>query len=96
MNTNILSRAWIFIQEARQELRRVNWPSREETIWLTIVVIILSITVAFSLGIFDLMFSDIFFGRVIFHSLDLFHAMGNDKTIRCDHRWQSNLFILGN
>jgi len=56
MNTNMLSRAWVFIQEARQELRRVNWPSREETIWLTIVVIILSITVAFSLGIFDLIF----------------------------------------
>lgn len=51
-----LNKVWIFIQEARQELRRVNWPSRAETIRLTIVVIVLSIAVAFSLGIFDLAF----------------------------------------
>jgi preprotein translocase subunit SecE len=53
---SIFGKAWTFIEEARQELSRVNWPSRQETIRLTLVVVVLSFAVAFSLGIFDFAF----------------------------------------
>lgn len=53
---NTVNKMLIFIQEARQELRRVNWPTREETIRLTLVVIVLSVAVAFFLGILDFIF----------------------------------------
>ena len=45
-----------FIQESRQELKRVNWPTREETIRLTTVVIGLSVFIAVFLGVFDYIF----------------------------------------
>ncbi|MEK7635908.1 MAG: preprotein translocase subunit SecE [Patescibacteria group bacterium] len=42
-----------YIQESRQELKKVNWPSRQETIRLTVVVIGLSIGLAIFLGAID-------------------------------------------
>ena len=42
-----------YIQESRQELKKVNWPSRQETIRLTIIVIGISIGLAAFLGIID-------------------------------------------
>ena len=47
------------------ELKRVVWPTREETRRLTIMVIIISIAVGIFLGAIDLGFSrlaDLFFG----------------------------------
>ncbi len=49
----------LFLQESRQELNRVNWPTRQETIRLTLIVIGLSLGVAAFLGILDFIFSDI-------------------------------------
>jgi len=46
-----------FLQESKQELKRVNWPSREETIRLTLVVILLSLAVAIFLGALDFIFA---------------------------------------
>lgn len=46
----------VFLQEARQELKKVNWPSRNETMRLTTVVIIISLLFAFFLGVFDYIF----------------------------------------
>ncbi len=46
-----------FLQESKQELNRVNWPSREETIRLTLVVILLSLLVAAYLGALDYAFA---------------------------------------
>ncbi|MBU6141917.1 preprotein translocase subunit SecE [Patescibacteria group bacterium] len=46
-----------FLGESRQELTRVNWPTREETIRLTIVVIGISLLVAALLGSFDAFFT---------------------------------------
>jgi preprotein translocase SecE subunit len=37
------------------ELKRVTWPSREETIRLTIVVIAISLIIAFYIGIIDVL-----------------------------------------
>jgi preprotein translocase subunit SecE len=46
----------IFLTESRQELKRVNWPRREETVRYTIFVIALSIAIAVFLGILDYIF----------------------------------------
>ncbi len=46
-----------FIKEAYIELRKVTWPSRQQVINYTVVVIIISIVVAFFLGSLDMMFS---------------------------------------
>lgn len=46
-----------FLQESKQELNRVNWPSREETIRLTLVVVLLSLLVAAYLGALDFAFT---------------------------------------
>lgn len=47
----------MFLQESRRELQRVNWPSREETIRYTAVVIGLSLVFAFYLGGLDFVFT---------------------------------------
>lgn len=46
----------IFLSESKQELKRVNWPRREETVRYTIFVIVLSIGIAIFLGILDYIF----------------------------------------
>lgn len=46
-----------FLLEARQELRHVNWPTRQEAVRLTTVVIVLSLAVAVFLGAFDYLFT---------------------------------------
>ncbi len=42
-----------FLREVRIELKKVTWPSRKETIAATGMVIILSVLVAFFLGLLD-------------------------------------------
>ena len=46
-----------FFEEARQEFRHVNWPTRNEAIRLTTVVISISIGIALFLGACDYLFS---------------------------------------
>ena len=48
-----MERLKAFLQESRQEFRRINWPALQETIRLTIVVIVLSLGVAIFLGAID-------------------------------------------
>lgn len=45
------------IGEVAGELRRVTWPSREETVRLTIIVIAVSVAIGAFLGVVDLGFS---------------------------------------
>ncbi len=45
-----------YIRESRQEFRHVNWPTRRETIRFTILVIGVSLVVAFFLGALDVVF----------------------------------------
>lgn len=45
-----------FLRESRQELKRVNWPTRGETIKYTLFVIFFSIAVAAFLGVLDFVF----------------------------------------
>jgi len=46
-----------FIKEAREELKKVSWPTREQTVRYTGLVIGVSLAVALFLGILDMIFS---------------------------------------
>lgn len=46
-----------FLREAKVELSRVNWPSQQEIMRYTVLVIVISITVAVFLGALDFLFS---------------------------------------
>lgn len=45
-----------FLKESRVELKKVTWPTREETIRYTIMVVIISGFVALFLGALDFLF----------------------------------------
>ncbi|MFO7807345.1 MAG: preprotein translocase subunit SecE [Candidatus Moraniibacteriota bacterium] len=46
-----------FLKEARDELKKVSWPNKEQTFKYTLVVIGVSLAVAIFLGVLDLVFS---------------------------------------
>ncbi len=46
-----------FLKEVKTEMKRVNWPTRQETIKYTLIVIGISIGVAIFLGGLDLLFT---------------------------------------
>lgn len=46
-----------FFGEAKAELARVNWPSREQIIQYTLLVIVMSAAMAVFLGSLDFLFS---------------------------------------
>lgn len=46
-----------YLKETKAELKQVRWPSKNQTIMFTIVVIITSLVVAYLLGLFDALFS---------------------------------------
>lgn len=45
---------WRFMQEARAELRRVDWPSRAETIQTTLAVLAMVVVVGLALWLIDM------------------------------------------
>lgn len=51
---NFFQRSMEFLREVKVELKKVTWPTREQTTQTTIVVIIFVFIVAGFLGIFDL------------------------------------------
>ncbi len=48
-----------YLKETRAELRKVTWPTKDETINLTIVVLVVTIGMAAFLGVLDYIFSKI-------------------------------------
>jgi preprotein translocase subunit SecE len=44
-----------FVQEVVEELKKVSWPSRNETIRLTMVVITISLIIGIYIGIIDVL-----------------------------------------
>ncbi|HOF42343.1 MAG TPA: preprotein translocase subunit SecE [Candidatus Moranbacteria bacterium] len=48
-----------FLQEAKAELMKVNWPSRKQTLRYTMLVVAVSLAVAAFLGSLDWIFSSI-------------------------------------
>jgi preprotein translocase subunit SecE len=53
----MIGRLKSYIKESRQEFKRVNWPTRQETFRLTMIVIAISLLVAAFLGILDMVFT---------------------------------------
>lgn len=51
-----IARVRDFFRESRQELKRVNWPTREETIRYTLFVIGFSLVLSLFLGVLDFAF----------------------------------------
>ena len=52
----MLNKLSVFFKESRQELKHVNWPTRQETVLYTLFVIGLSLATAVFLGILDFIF----------------------------------------
>ena len=52
-----MSRITEYFKETRAELKHVIWPTRKQTFYYTLIVIILSIVIAYYLGVFDFIFS---------------------------------------
>jgi len=53
----MLNRLKSYFQESYREIHRVNWPTKRETLRLTLIVIGISLGVAAFLGILDLTFT---------------------------------------
>lgn len=52
----MINRIKTYISESIQEFRHVNWPTRQEAIRLTMIVIGISLALAVFLGFFDTIF----------------------------------------
>lgn len=50
-----MNRLQAFLREAQHEFKRVNWPTTQETVRMTGVVIVMSILIAAFLGAIDLL-----------------------------------------
>ncbi len=53
----ILDKTFTFLKEVRAEMKKVNWPDKEETLQYTILVIVVTTSVAAFLGAIDFLFS---------------------------------------
>ena len=54
MATAIGQRAWVFAQEAKQEVRKVVWPTRSETMQTTLMVFAMVVIVGLILWVLDM------------------------------------------
>ena len=45
-----------YLRETKGELKHVSWPTRRQTIVYTAIVVLISIIVAYFLGVFDFIF----------------------------------------
>ncbi len=46
-----------YIKEIIAEAKNVNWPSRNQTIYSTVAVLVISLVAAYYLGVLDALFS---------------------------------------
>ncbi|OGZ27771.1 MAG: preprotein translocase subunit SecE [Candidatus Nealsonbacteria bacterium RIFOXYB1_FULL_40_15] len=53
---SIIDKSASFIKEARLETKKVNWPTRQETVKYTLIVVLVSIFIAAFLGGLDYIF----------------------------------------
>jgi preprotein translocase subunit SecE len=47
-----------YIKEVIEEAKRVTWPTRKQTIFFTVTVLIISVAVAYYLGLLDFLFGN--------------------------------------
>lgn len=50
-------RPLVFLKEVKSEMKKVSWPSRQEVIRLTLIVIVSSVIVAVYIGGLDFVFT---------------------------------------
>jgi len=55
MQTEAGRRLWQFAGDARSEVRKVVWPTRQETMQTTLVVIVMVLILGIILWLFDMM-----------------------------------------
>jgi preprotein translocase subunit SecE len=55
----------VYFKETRAELRKVTWPTREETRTLTTIIVIVTIAMAVFLGLLDYLFQTVVAGIII-------------------------------
>ncbi len=55
--SNIPSKIVTFLKEVRLEMKKVNWPTRDETVKYTLIVIGVSVATAIFLGGLDFIFT---------------------------------------
>ena len=58
--TGVFQGIWQFLLDVRGELRKVVWPTREEIVKLTILVVGISLVIGAILGALDLGFTSLF------------------------------------
>ena len=51
-----MSKITEYFKETKTELKHVIWPNRRQTVYYTLIVIILSALIAYILGVFDFAF----------------------------------------
>lgn len=61
---NIINKLTTFLKEVRLEVKKVDWPTRQETIKYTIIVIGVCVSVAVFLGGVDFLFKQ-FLNKII-------------------------------
>ena len=54
---NIPNKIFTFLKEVRLEMKKVNWPTRQETIRYTLIVLGISAAIAIFLGGLDFVFT---------------------------------------
>lgn len=54
---NIIEKIIAYLKEVQVEMKKVNWPTRDQTIRYTLIVIGLSVAVAIYLGSLDFIFT---------------------------------------
>jgi preprotein translocase subunit SecE len=59
MKAQMLQKIQEFFKEVSVELKKVSWPTRQQTVNATVVVIVVSFIVAFFLGIVDIVLARI-------------------------------------
>ena len=57
MTTEMGQKIWGFVKESRAEVRRVVWPTRAETLQMTLLVFVMVVVASFVLWVFDWMLS---------------------------------------
>jgi len=57
-NNKYMSKTIQFFKEVIAELKNITWPTRNQTIFYTIIVIIVSLIVAYYLGLLDNIFKN--------------------------------------
>jgi len=56
---NLPSKLITFLKEVRVEMKKVNWPTRDQTIRYTLIVVGVCVVVAAYLGALDFLFSSL-------------------------------------